>query len=105
VPDSPSQPERSKQLPDSFEIPSALPSVAARVFAFSAILAGSLCGGLMGFALGRLQWGNSGNLWVFLVACLGSVITSVGVAIVAVLVLRAMSEWNDVASAKARRKT
>ena len=58
----------------------------------------------MGFALGRLQWGTDGDLWVFSVTCLGSVTTSVGVAIVAVLVLRAMSEWNDVASAKARRK-
>ena len=104
VPDSSSQPERPKQLADSFEIPSALPSVLARVFAFSTIVAGSLCGGLMGFALGRLQWGTDGDLWVFLVTCLGSVTTSVGVAIVAVLVLRAMSEWNDVASAKARRK-
>ncbi len=76
----------------------------ARVFAFSAILAGSICGGLMGFALGRLQWDTNGDLWVLLVACLGSITTSVGVAIVAVLVLRAMSEWNDVASARARRK-
>ena len=75
----------------------------ARALAFSAIVAGSLCGGLVGFALGRLQWDTGGNLWVFLVACLGSVITSVGVAVVAVLVLRAMSEWNDVASVKARR--
>ena len=65
VPDSSSQPERPKQLPDSFEIPSALPSVLARVFAFSTIVAGSLCGGLMGFALGRLQWGTDGDLWVF----------------------------------------
>ena len=58
----------------------------------------------MGFALGRLQWGENQQLWVLLSSFLGSIAASIGVAIVAVLVLRAMAEWSDVASVRARRR-
>ena len=58
----------------------------------------------MGFALGRLQWGEKQQLWVLMSSFLGSIGASVGVAIVAVLVLRAMAEWSDVASVRARRR-
>jgi len=92
------------QEPQSFEVPSALPSVLARALAFSAVIVASICGGLMGFALGRLQWGEKQQLWVLIGSLLGSIAASVGVAIVAVLVLRAMAEWSDVASVRARRR-
>ncbi len=58
----------------------------------------------MGFALGRLQWNETERAWVFLVGVVGAISASVGVAIVAVLVLRAMAEWTDVASVRVRRK-
>jgi|GEM_PF-368679 len=101
VPDQ--RPENGQRL-ESFEVPSALPSVLARALAFSAIITASVCGGLMGFALGRLQWGDEEKLWVAIVSFASSVSASLGVAIVAVLVLRAMAEWSDVASVRARRR-
>ena len=103
VQDPPNQAPNRDSLPQSFEIPSALPSVTARALAFAAIITASVCGGLMGFALGRLQWGTTDGAWVFMTACLGSFIASTGVGIVSVLVLRAMAEWSDVASIRARR--
>ena len=103
VQDPPEQAPNQGSHPQSFEIPSALPSVTARVLAFSAILVASVCGGLMGFALGRLQWGATEGAWVFMAGCLGAIIASTGVGIVSVLVLRAMAEWSDVASVRARR--
>ncbi len=104
VPDLPDRITDSSQPPQSFEVPSALPSVLARVLAFSAIIVASICGGLMGFALGRLQWNETERAWVLLVSVVGSLSASVGVAIVAVLVLRAMAEWSNVASVRVRRK-
>ncbi len=58
----------------------------------------------MGFALGRLQWREGEQLWVLLISFASSISASIGVAIVAVLVLRAMAEWSDVASVRARRR-
>ncbi len=58
----------------------------------------------MGFALGQLQWSENERLWVLVVSVISSMFASIGVAIVAVLVLRAMAEWSDVASVRARRR-
>jgi hypothetical protein len=41
--------------------PTALPSVAARLLAFLAILVGGLCGGLIGWAVTDLQCGNDAH--------------------------------------------
>ena len=76
----------------------------ARVLAFSAVILASLCGGLMGFALGRLQWGDDLSVGIIVAGAAGSALAATGVAVVCVLVLRAMSEWTDVASVKARRR-
>ncbi|HJM21159.1 MAG TPA: hypothetical protein QF409_04170 [Acidimicrobiales bacterium] len=84
--------------------PTALPSVTARVLAFSAVMVASICGGLMGFAVGSLQWSESRSAWIFVAGAAGSALAALGVAVVSVLVLRAMSEWADVASLKARRR-
>ena len=104
VSDLPDPPRDQGQRPQSFEVPSALPSVLARALAFSAVIVASICGGLMGLALGRLQWGQTEQAWVILISIIGSISASVGVAIVAVLVLRAMAEWSDVASIRVRRR-
>ena len=101
--------------------PTALPSVTARALAFVAILLGGLCGGLIGYAVTDLQCGTpevvvpldadgrpdpdaqiperneddeAGCRTLASVGGLvGAAIGAGGVAIVSVLVLRAMAEW------------
>jgi hypothetical protein len=73
---------------------SAAPPPAARIAAFAAIVLAGVCGGLIGYAVtdrgcdGGCQTAAGG---VGLVAAIGA---AIGVAVVAVLVLRAMGEWN-----------
>jgi hypothetical protein len=76
--------------------PSALPSTAARILAFASILVGGLCGGLIGWAFIDLQCEGdcavqSGGAGLF-----GAVVGAGGVAVVAVLALRAMGEWRTI---------
>ena len=73
---------------------SAVPPRGARWLAFGSILLGGLCGGLIGFAYIDLQCDGNCGLWVGLGALVGAVAGAVGLAIVAVLTLRAMDEWN-----------
>ena len=90
--------------------PTALPSVTARLLAFLAILLAGVCGGLIGFSVADLQCGNddvpserasdarepdeSGcEAWAGGGALVGAVVAAGGVAVVSVLVLRAMAEW------------
>ena len=72
-----------------------LPSPAARAFAVVFILVAGLCGGLIGYAVADLQTTDAPIL-VGLGALLGAVIAAGGVAVVAVLALRAMAEWETV---------
>ena len=74
---------------------SALPSPAARVTAFVAILLGGLAGGLIGFALVNLQCTGSCGVPSGLGAFAGAVLAAAGTAVVAVLVLRAVGEWRE----------
>ena len=101
----------------------ALPSVAARLLAFVAILVGGVCGGLIGYSVTDLQCGNGNGGPVVIGApanggaptttiaprsksddsgcrswsggggVLGALVGAGGTAVVAVLVLRAMAEW------------
>lgn len=100
--------------------PTALPSVTARLLAFVAILLGGFCGGLIGYSVTDLQCGPATRVEVGggttaivteqasdigvgedegcgtatgLGAVGGAVVGAGGVAVVAVLVLRAMAEW------------
>ena len=88
--------------------PTALPSVAARALAFLGIVVGGLCGGLIGYAFTDLQCGpehqekaavhatkkDSGcDAWNGVGGVAGAVVGAGGTGVVAVLVLRAMSEW------------
>ena len=79
--------------PASPEERSALPPKGARWLAFAAILLGGLCGGLIGFAYIDLQCEGDCGLWAGLGALIGAVAGAVGLAVVAVLTLRAMEEW------------
>jgi hypothetical protein len=73
--------------------PSALPSTGARAIAFAAIIVGGLCGLLIGRALVRVQCDGDCDVAAGLGAFVGGVVAAAGVAVVAVLVLRAMGEW------------
>lgn len=73
---------------------SALPSVTARVIAFASICLGGVAGGVIGYAFATLQCTEGGCtlsrglfLWV------GSLVGALGVAVIAVLSLRALGEW------------
>jgi len=82
--------------PDEQRPLSALPSPAARALAFVAILLGGLAGGLIGYSLVRVQCNGDCDLPKGLGAFFGAVIASVGMSVVAVLVLRAVGEWKNI---------
>jgi hypothetical protein len=89
----PASDEAPSPVPASDEAPSALPSALARILAFSAIVVAGLCGGLIGFAVADLQCTGDCTLQNVLAAAAGALMGAGGVAIIAALVLRAMSEW------------
>ncbi|MGH9278844.1 MAG: hypothetical protein ACRD12_12170 [Acidimicrobiales bacterium] len=84
MPDAPGRPTSG---------PSALPPAGARAIAFAAILVGGLCGLLIGRALVQVQCTGDCDVAAGFGALVGGVVAAGGVAIVAVLVLRAMGEW------------
>lgn len=86
-----------RDVADPTESLSALPSRTARIMAFIAILIGGAAGGLIGYALAEVQSDDAGNIARGLGIFLGSTISAGGTAIVAVLVLRALGEWRDIA--------
>ena len=73
--------------------PSALPPVRARAVAFLAILVGGVCGLLIGLSLVSIQCDGSCAVPEGIGALAGGALGAGGVAVVAVLVLRAMGEW------------
>jgi hypothetical protein len=75
---------------------SALPSIGARVIAFVAIVVAGVCGGLIGFALVDIQCEGSCTSSAGLGALAGAAFGALGVAVVAVLALRAMGEWKTI---------
>jgi hypothetical protein len=82
--------------PDDDYAPSALPSTAARVLAFVAILVGGLCGGLIGWAFVDLQCTGDCGTASGAAGLVGALVGAGGVAVVAVLALRAMGEWRTI---------
>lgn len=75
---------------------SAIPPVAARAIAFTAILLAGLAGGLIGFALVDVQCDGDCSLAKGLGLLAGALVCAAGMAIVAVLALRAMGEWREI---------
>lgn len=61
-----------------------------------AILVGGVAGGLIGYTLVQLQCTGNCALPLGLGAFFGAVIAAGGMAVVAVLVLRAVGEWHEV---------
>lgn len=84
--------------------PSALPSTGARALAFVAILVGGLCGGLIGWALVDLQCTGDCGTQAGLGGLVGAVVGAGGVAVVAVLALRAMGEWRTIQHGQQSRR-
>lgn len=78
------------------ELESALPPAGARILAFSAIVVAGLCGGLIGWAVADMQIGGDNTLWAGLAGLVGAAAAAGGVAIVSILVLRAMGEWRTI---------
>jgi hypothetical protein len=76
--------------------PSALPSRTARLLAFGAILVAGVCGGLIGYAVVNVQCHGPCTTPKGVGSLTGAVIAAGGVAVVAVLVLRAMGEWRRI---------
>jgi hypothetical protein len=71
--------------------------VQARLLAFAAILVAGICGGLIGYSIVSLDChSHSCTTQEGLGAIVGGVIAAAGVAVVAVLVLRAMGEWKTI---------
>jgi hypothetical protein len=75
---------------------SAIPPVAARIIAFVVILLGGLAGGLIGFALVDIQCDGDCTVAKGLGLLAGAVLCAGGLAVVAVLALRAMGEWREI---------
>lgn len=86
---------------DPGEIPPTLPSTAARLVAFAAILAAGGAGGFIGYAITDLQCRGDCDLNRGIGMLVGAVIAAVGVAIVVQLALRAMSEWRRIETERA----
>jgi hypothetical protein len=76
-------------------VESALPSTGARALALASIVIAGICGGLIGWKVTTLQVEDAGAL-AGLGGLLGAAFSAGGVAVVAVLVLRAMGEWQTI---------
>jgi hypothetical protein len=72
---------------------SALPSSVARILAFVSILAGGAIGAVIGYGVTKVSSPNASSTSLGMGALVGALFIAGGIAVVAVLVLRAMGEW------------
>lgn len=72
---------------------SALPPLGARILAFVAVVVAGLCGGLIGFGVVDLSCDDGCTLAATGTGVGAALLCAGGVAVVAVLTLRAMGEW------------
>lgn len=80
---------------------SALPSPLARALAFGAIVLAGVCGALIGWSFLQISCtsddcGGAAGVG----ALVGGLVAAAGVAVVAVLTLRAMGEWRTIKEAQ-----
>ncbi len=94
IPAMPTTRSHGGETSEGHDPESALPSVLARVLAFGSILVGGIAGGFIGYAFADLGGISTSMLGV--VTFLGAVIGAGGVAVVAVLTLRALGEWRTI---------
>lgn len=74
---------------------SAIPPVGIRIAAFVAVLVAGAAGGLIGHQLVELQCDGSCTWQAGIGLLVGAVVAAGGMAIVAVLVMRALGEWRE----------
>jgi hypothetical protein len=75
------------------QVPSGLPSRTAYLLAFLSVVVSGLFGGTIGYGLVDVSCEGGCGLAAVAGALIGAAIAAGGVGIIAVLVLRAMSEW------------
>jgi len=75
-------------------LPRGVPSRNAYLLAFLAVVVSGLFGGTIGYGLVDIGCEGSCGLATLAGALVGAAVAAIGVGIIAVLVLRAMSEWN-----------
>ena len=93
----PDRSERTDPQPSSpAGVEPALPSVGARILAFGAIIVAGVFGGFIGYAFIDLQCTGDCGTPSALGGLVGALVAAVGVAVVAVLALRAMGEWKTI---------
>jgi len=68
-----------------------------------AIVVAGVCGGLIGWSFASVQCTGDCTLWNGVGLLIGAIVASVGVAVVAVLTLRAMDEWQTTAARERKR--
>ena len=86
---------RVQQSPTDKRALSALPSPFARVVAFVGVLLSGTAGAAIGFALVDLQCAGTCSVGTGIGLFSGAIIGALGMAIVSVLVLRAVGEWRE----------
>ena len=86
-------------------LPDASPPVWARILAVGSILIAGAAGGLIGWSVLDLQCDGDCAGGAALAGVISAIVCAVGVAVVAVLTLRAMSEWRAIENRdRARRE-
>jgi len=76
---------------------SALPSIRARIFAFVGVCIAGLAGASIGYSMVDVQCSGSCAVPNGIGMLIGSLIGAAGMSVVAVLVLRALGEWRELA--------
>ena len=85
-------------------LPDAGPPIWARLLAVGSIIIAGVCGGLIGWSVFDLQCTGDCSTTAALAGVGTALVSAVGVAVVAVLSLRAMAEWKAIeARDRARR--
>ncbi len=74
-------------------VPGGLPSRGAYTLAFLSVMVAGVLGGVIGYGLADLGTDGDSTLANVAGLVLGALVGAVGVGVVAVLVLRAMAEW------------
>ena len=85
------------------QAPPATPTTTARWLAFAAIIIGGACGGLIGYGFTDLQCDDGCSTAAAFGGLVGAVLGAGGLAIVAVLGLRAIAEWESIQDAEAHQ--
>ena len=85
------------QTPNDKRALSALPSPRARVIAFAGVLLAGVAGAAIGYSLIDLQCAGECSVGTGIGLLLGAIVGAIGMAVVSVLVLRAVGEWRELA--------